>query len=234
MGYTILQTKILHIWTFCMLYRNFLQINLNYILSVFVNANGIGMIARTPRWRLNIKMSPYHNKIPMLKMKLYRAPLIFNMGIPYLIKTVYILKRGLVSWSYRVSGYIDHIHLLKTDDVIPTKKTTPVHGDFVGCNLFFNIMQVCIYGIYAPMFVRLPFNKRRSMDTFHLKRIHHIIFSINNFTYQTYLSKLSRQTNTMLYFSIAEGEAGFYHWQRHYVSQTKEKSIPVASFTNMV
>ena len=42
--------------------------------------------------RLNIKMS--YKGIPTLKIRRSRDRLVFNMGIPYLRKTVFILRRG--------------------------------------------------------------------------------------------------------------------------------------------
>ena len=51
--------------------------------------------------RLNIKMSYQYIGIPMLKIRWSRDRLIFNMGIPYLGKTVFILRRGPVLSLHR-------------------------------------------------------------------------------------------------------------------------------------
>ena len=60
-----------------------------------------------PGGRLSIKMSSYQYKIPMLKIRRSRDHLIiFNMGIPILGKTVFILRRApgwhisfpIISW----------------------------------------------------------------------------------------------------------------------------------------
>ena len=44
--------------------------------------------------RLNIKMSSYQYRDPMLKIRRFRDRLIFNTWIPYLEKTVFILRQG--------------------------------------------------------------------------------------------------------------------------------------------
>ena len=49
------------------------------------------MLKQGPWDRLNIHMSSYQYKIPLLKIRWSHHSLIFNMGIPYLGKTVFIL-----------------------------------------------------------------------------------------------------------------------------------------------
>ena len=57
--------------------------------------------ARPSGDRLNIKIPTNQYRDPLLKIRLSRDRIIFNTGIPYLGKTVFILKRGPPARTYR-------------------------------------------------------------------------------------------------------------------------------------
>ena len=59
---------------------------------------GNGLAKERARGRVNIKMSSYQYRDPHVNDETSHDRLNFNMGIPYLGKTVFILRRG-TAWG---------------------------------------------------------------------------------------------------------------------------------------